>query len=105
MKAGRFVSQYLKAKDVRKDTKATIASAEVVKFKDEERGGERESLVVFFKEIDQGVVLCKASLSQLIELTGSDETDEWIGKKVVMFNDPNVFFHGKPVGGIRFKAA
>lgn len=103
MKAGRFISNYLKAKDIEKPETVTVASVEAVSFKDD-NGGDRESLVVYFEELDQGVVTSKTSLAQLVEIFESDETDEWIGKPVVMFNDATVQFKGKRVGGIRFRA-
>ena len=40
--------------------------------------------------------------SQLIEKAlGSDETDDWIGKQIVLFHDENVSFAGELKGGIR----
>jgi hypothetical protein len=35
---------------------------------------------------------------------GSDNTDDWIGKQIVLFVDPSVSFAGKIVGGIRLRA-
>jgi hypothetical protein len=35
---------------------------------------------------------------------GSDETDDWISKKIVAYNDPMVSYGGKLVGGIRLRA-
>ena len=35
---------------------------------------------------------------------GSDETDDWVGKKIVAYNDPMVSYGGKLVGGIRLRA-
>jgi len=44
--------------------------------------------------------------SQLIEKAlGSDETDDWHGKKIVLFHDENVSFGGELVGGIRCDVA
>lgn len=44
--------------------------------------------------------------SQLIEKSlGSDETDDWIGQKIVLFHDENVSFGGELVGGIRCDVA
>ena len=40
----------------------------------------------------------------LAAMFGSRNSDDWIGKKVVLYRDPNVFFGGKPVGGIRCRA-
>lgn len=35
---------------------------------------------------------------------GSEETDDWIGKKIVLFHDPTITMSGKIVGGIRVRA-
>jgi len=34
-------------------------------------------------------------------VTGSEETDDWIGKKITLWNDPTVSFGDKMTGGIR----
>ena len=70
-----------------------------------ERDGQEETkLVLFPKGSSQGVVLAKTQINQLVEFLGSDDTDDWVGRKVVMFADPDVWFQGKKVGGIRFRA-
>lgn len=105
MKIGRFVSEFLKGANVKAPTVVTIRAAETRQFKnDDPKKAERQSLVIFFKELDQGVVLCKESILQLEQICGSDDTDQWIGKKVTMFFDPNIRYQGKLVGGIRFRA-
>ena len=105
MKTGKFLSEYLKSKDVVKPMTVTIQSVEVRAFTDQETKKERKSLAVSFKELDQLVVLCKASILQLTEILGSDETDAWIGKLVILFRDDSVQYKGKKIGGLRFKAA
>ena len=104
MRISKFLSNYLKSKDVKAPVVVTISGAEAVTF-GEGKKDEKESLVVYFKELEQGVVLCKESIRQLVELTGSEDTDSWTGKRVELFNDPTVKFEGKNVGGIRFRAA
>lgn len=37
-------------------------------------------------------------------ITKSEESDSWIGAKIVLYDDPNVSFGGKLVGGIRVRA-
>ncbi len=34
-------------------------------------------------------------------VTGSDDLDDWIGKQIVLYNDPDVMFAGEKVGGLR----
>lgn len=103
MKTAKFVSAYLKAKDITAPRTVTVSAVELVEFRDDEKGGTRQSLCIGFKELDQLVVTSKTSLGQLIEIMGTDESDNWIGKKVVLFNDESVMFHGKRCGGLRFR--
>lgn len=40
--------------------------------------------------------------TKLIEKAlGSDETDDWVGKQIVLFNDENVTYMDEVVGGVR----
>lgn len=103
MKVGKFISNYLKAKDLRTPQTYTITAAEEAEFKNE-KPGDKPKLVIYFKEIEQGVVTCPESINQIVEILGSEETDEWIGKKIVVFCDAAVKFQNKPIGGIRFRA-
>ena len=44
--------------------------------------------------------------SRLIEKAlGSDETDDWMNKQIVLFNDENVTFGDEVVGGVRCDVA
>jgi len=49
------------------------------------------------------VLSAKANKDKMIELYGKD-TDQWIGKQITVFSDPNVKVGGRKVGGIRIKA-
>lgn len=47
-------------------------------------------------------LVLNATNSRLIEKAlGSDETDDWLGKQIVLFNDENVSFGDDVVGGVR----
>lgn len=105
MKTGRFISPYLKGETIKKagDTPVTITSIEVETLG---RGEEATpKLVAYFEELDQALVLNKSNLGILEELFGSDDTDDYVGKKVVLYFDPTVMYSGKRVGGIRIKAS
>jgi len=59
--------------------------------------------VLQFKETDKPLIL-KPTLIHLCEqIFGSDESDTWIGHKLVIFVDPTVTFAGKVTGGIRVR--
>lgn len=59
-----------------------------------------------FNEFDKPFV-CNSTNAQIIaKVTGVSEDVEtgWIGKEIVIYNDPNVSFGGKLIGGIRVRA-
>lgn len=47
------------------------------------------------------LVLNSTNLALIEKALGSDDSDDWIGKKIVLFNDENVSFGGQVTGGIR----
>ncbi len=57
-----------------------------------------------FHESDKPLVLNATNIHICEQVFGSDDTDHWIGKKIVLYTDPNVSFGGKLVGGIRVRA-
>lgn len=63
-----------------------------------------EKWAVFFVEDRRGVTLNKTRKDQLVEITDSAESDDWIGKRVRLVIDPGVKYQGKKVGGLAFEA-
>jgi hypothetical protein len=58
-----------------------------------------------FAELGKPLVL-RSTLIQLCEqIFGSDDTDDWINKRIVVFVDPTIAYQGKVIGGIRVRAA
>jgi hypothetical protein len=57
-----------------------------------------------FAEADKPMVLNSTNGQIIASITGSEDTDAWIGKQIVAYDDPNVSFGGKLVGGIRCRA-
>jgi hypothetical protein len=57
-----------------------------------------------FSESDKPLVLNSTNIQLCERIFGSDNTDDWVGKKIVLYTDPNVSFAGKVVGGIRVRA-
>lgn len=51
------------------------------------------------------LVLNSTNMALLEKALGSDDSDDWIGKQVVLFNDENVSFGGKLTGGVRIDVA
>lgn len=102
MKTGKFLSRYLRAADLKDSGPQTVtvaSAAEETVGREDER---EEKLVLYLKELDQGLVLNKVNIETLVELFG-DETDEWTGKKVELYYDPAVAYGGKRIGGVRIR--
>lgn len=96
-------SKYLKKEEVGKGKLFTIKE-----LKKENVAGDNqetdEKFVLYFYEAQKGMVLNWTNIQLIAQAVGSDETDGWPGKKIVLYEDPNVSFGGKLVGGIRVRA-
>src|SRR6185503_4794416 len=55
-------------------------------------------------EFEKPMVLNTTNSQLIAAALGSEETDDWIGRKIVLYNDPNVSYAGKLIGGIRVRA-
>ena len=55
-------------------------------------------------EHEKPMVLNSTNGQIISQILKSEETDDWKGKKIVLYDDPNVSFGGKLVGGIRVRA-
>lgn len=95
-------SKYLKKEDLQRPVLWAVAAIRKEPVKDPKTGDSEEKWIIYFEEDDRGLVLNKTNIHKLGELCG-DDTDSWIGHKVVLYNDPTVSFGGKS-GGIRIRA-
>ncbi len=60
--------------------------------------------IVHFQEFEKGMVLNWTNIQLVAKALDSEETNDWIGRQIVIFEDPNVSFGGELVGGIRVRA-
>lgn len=59
---------------------------------------------LLFKELDKPFVV-NSTNGQLIEaIMGSKNSDDWIGKRIVLYVDPTISYRGKVTGGVRCRA-
>jgi hypothetical protein len=59
---------------------------------------------LIFREYEKPMV-CNSTNAQLIaQFSGRTNSDNWGGLKIVAYDDPNIAFGGKLVGGIRVRA-
>jgi hypothetical protein len=60
--------------------------------------------VCYFAGEEKGLVMNSTNLQRAARAMGSEDTDDWIGRQIVAFCDPDIEFGGKLVGGIRLRA-
>jgi len=65
---------------------------------------EEVKFLLFFDEFEKGMVLNSINSQIIAQITGSKDTENWNGHKLVVFNDPTVIMKGKLTGGIRVRA-
>jgi hypothetical protein len=103
-KIGEMIdSKYLKQSDVEEDMLVTVEK--VGRANVAREGDEPEyKWLIRFKDVKKPMVLNTTNIKRLAKACGSDDTDEWVGKEVVLYVDPDVEFGGNVVGGLRIRA-
>ena len=80
-----YQSRYLKAADLQGRTvRVTIQKVSLEEFYDRERREQIQQAVLWFQGKQKGLVINKTRLTQLIEIFGSDETDQYLHQPVVL---------------------
>lgn len=99
MRIGTVLGSYLKAADLAgKPLAVTIDSVKI------ENVGDEEKPVLFFQETGKGLVLNRTNADSIVELLGTDETEEWHGKSIALV-PAKTKFGGKTVDCIRVDGA
>jgi len=91
-------SKFLKKEDAGEGILVTIKGVEK---RDVGTEAEPEQKWVLLLEENKPMVLNSTNLALIEKALGSDESDEWVGQKIILFNDENVSFGGKLTGGVR----
>lgn len=96
-------SKFLKKEDVgRAGVVLTISKLNQV---DVAKQGEEAEMqyALHFEEVEKPLIL-KPTNAQLIgAILGIEETDNWPGHQICVYEDPSIMYAGKMVGGIRVK--
>ena len=96
-----FPSKYLKADvDITEDVIVTIKSIKVENVG--QAGKQEQKPVVFFQELDKGLVLNKTNANMISKIAKTDETDDWKGTKIRLIAT-EVEYQGEIVMGIRVR--
>jgi len=95
-------SKFLRKEDCGQGVLLTIADVQQENVA-KEGAPEEMRWCMYFEESEKPMVLNSTNGQIIAKFTGSEESDGWIGREVVLYHDPNVSFGGKLVGGIRVR--
>ena len=97
-------SDYLKQHDVVPDKLVTIASQEPKDMAPTGKPPEMK-IILGFSELDKKLVCNKTNALIIAAIHREDDSENWVGKQVVLYFDPTVSYGGKITGGIRVRAS
>lgn len=95
-------SKYLKTADVPDPVIVTVVKVGKVNMAKEDAAPEYK-WAIKFSEFNKPMIINPTNIKIAEKVFGSDNTDDWIGKEIILFTDENVTFGGELVGGLRFK--
>ena len=95
-------SKYLKQADVPDPVIVTVGKVGRVNIAKEGDPPE-DKWAIRFKEFQKPMLLNSTNIKLLEKACGSDDTDDWLGKEVILYNDENVTFGGQVTGGLRIR--
>ena len=91
---------FLSKDEVSEPVIVTIASADRKQFE----GDARPKLILSFREFEKALVCNKTNVGLAANAFQTTSVDSWIGKRLVLYNDPTVSFSGRMIGGLRLRA-
>lgn len=96
-------SKYLSKEDIGRGALVTVKGIEQ---RNVAREGDSPEFrwLMHFQEGNKPLVLNSTNIQLTARICGSENTDDWTGKQLVLYTDPNVSYAGKLVGGIRIRA-
>jgi hypothetical protein len=97
----RFKGDFISAAELG-DRRVTMTIARIAstKMDDEKKKKEVEKPVMYFKEVERGLIYCK-TIGHCVAAMFGDNDDKWIGKRITIYNDPTITYGPDTVGGIR----
>lgn len=97
-------SKYLKYQDLNdQDWVVTISNVTRDDIKDKD-GSSKKKFVVHFKESEKGLVLNTTNMNMLYKLLQSDDSDQWIGKRITLYVKDDIEMGGEIMSGLRIRA-
>ena len=96
-------AKYLSHSDI-SDVEDTIVTIKSYEQETMGQGAQQvEKWVLYFREVKKGLGLNKTNGKMCCKLFGSDDMDDWIGKKLALYVKDDVEFQGEIVSAIRVR--
>ena len=103
MKTSQMItSKFLKQSDFPDDQICTIRGIKQENVGRDDAPAPEMRWTLYFREHEKPMVLNVTAI-RVLEQAFGDESDDWKGKQVTVYVDPNVSFQGKVVGGLRLR--
>jgi len=96
--------KYLKREDVTEEGEAHKVISCVQQSLSTGEGGESEIKWVLTLSDLKPLILNATNIRRCVAAFVTSETDEWIGRSIVVYDDPEIEFGGRIVGGVRLRA-
>lgn len=96
-------SKYLRQADVPDPLIVTIEAVGQANIAREGDTPEWKWTATFHEFPNKPLILNSTNIKLLEKACGSDDTDDWAGREVVLYTDENVSFGGQIVGGLRIR--
>lgn len=96
-------SKFLKKEDCGAGILVTISGCEQMNVGMENQPPDHKWCLTFNEPL-KPMVLNSTNAQLIAAALGSENSDDWIGRKIVLYNDPSVSYQGKLIGGIRARA-
>lgn len=98
-----YPSRYATGEDLAgKEVSLTIAGVSIEAMRPGPGQPEKQKPVLYFKEAKKGVVMSRTLARQIAKVLGSDDTDQWTGKKITLTGEL-MTVAGEPRIAIRMK--
>lgn len=95
--------KYLKHQDLgSQDWPVTISDVKREEIKNKD-GSNDKKFVLYFEELDKGLVLNTTNMNMLYKLFNSDDSDDWKGSRCTLYVKDDIEYGGDLVSGIRIR--
>jgi hypothetical protein len=95
---------YLKHEEVSEDGEEFVIETVKEEEMPTQDGSPGETRFVLYLENCKPLVLNKTNTRRATAAFGSNDLDDWVGKSIIVYSDPEVEYAGNVVGGVRLRA-